>query len=333
MAVSATHAIAVAKLNPSSAGRGGFALPRTSRAAALHAALAALVGLMAVTTVSVTIDPGPLPEVAERSAYAVLFDSEPVRVPITADWQKVDVLVPRYAVTSDVTLWRRMHVEDWDRLPADLRQAGLEAMFARFRWVLGGPSLWRVMTPAQWDLVPQPVRAAAYIRMVTAWIRWYGVGEMYGLPARLVDDTAAAIVMSESWFEHRGAFLNTDGTRDLGLAGASAYCRRVLTALHARGRVDFSMTDADYFNPWRATRALAVWLSVTLDEADGNLTLAIRAYHVGISRARRGAGRAYAAGVIRRRRRYIRLDGAPPAWSAALRLAALTMPAGRASGG
>jgi hypothetical protein len=333
MAVSATHALAVAKLNPSSAARVGLALPRASRAGAVHAALAAIVAIMAVSTVSVNLDPGPLPEVPERPAYRVLFDVEPVRVTISQGWEKVDVRVPRYAITSDVTLWRRMRVEDWDRLPAGLRQAGLDAMFERFRWALSGPSLWRVMTPAQWDRVPQPVRAAAYIRMVAAWTRWYGVGELYHLPARLVDDTAAAIVMSESWFEHRGAFLNTDGSRDLGLAGASAYCRRVLAQLHARGVLHFSMTDDDYFNPWRATRALAVWLSVMLDEADGNLDLAVRAYHVGIGRARRGAGRDYAAGVMRRRNRYIRLVGAPPAWSAALRLAAVRTPAGRATGG
>ena len=325
MAASATHAIVVAKLNPSSAARVAIAPPRLSPTHAVYATLAAAVAALTVATLSVNVDAGPLPSVPGRSAYATLFDVTPVAVTVTADWQKVGVVVPRYAITSDATLWRRMHFEDWDRLPAELRGAGLTAMFERFRWALGGPALWRRMTAEQWDRVPQPVRAVAYIRMVAAWTRHYDVGAPWGLSPLLVGDTAAAIVMAESWFEHRGVYINPDGGRDLGLGGASEYCRRTLVELHARGLTDFDFAEADYFNPWRASRAVAVWLAVMLDEANGSLELAVRAYHTGITRARRGAGAEYAAAVLRDRRRYIRNQGAPPSWAYVFR-AAITRP-------
>jgi hypothetical protein len=88
-----------------------------------------------------------------------------------------------------------------------------------------------------------------------------------------------AIVMAESWFEHRASHTNPDGDRDIGLGGSSDYCRRTLQRVADEGVVDFTLREADYFDPWRATRVVAVWFELMLQEANGDLDLAIRSYH------------------------------------------------------
>ena len=127
------------------------------------------------------------------------------------------------------------------------------------------------MHARDWDLVPQPMRTVAYRQMVAYWAGYYDVGGRYGLPPRLVADTLAAIVMSESWFNHRGIFVNRDGSRDIGLAGASDFARERVRQLHKLGLVDVQLADVDYYNPWVATRFVAIWMTLLLDEAAGDL--------------------------------------------------------------
>jgi hypothetical protein len=114
------------------------------------------------------------------------------------------------------------------------------------------PRTWDAMDTHDWDRVPQPMRTIAYRQMVAYWAGYYRVGRKYELPPRLVADTLAAVVMSESWFNHRGLAVYADGSRDIGLSGASDFARERLRQLHRRGIVDVEIADRDYYNPWLA---------------------------------------------------------------------------------
>jgi len=233
-------------------------------------------------------------------------------VTITADWQKVNITVPVYALRSDVTLWRKMNFDDWDTVTQRLREDGLSAMRNRFGHLISNPQQWDRMDAHDWDLIPQPIRAMTDMQMIRYWSGYYQVGASLGLPLGTVTNTMSAIVMAESWFEHRARHVNADGHRDIGLGGFSEHCRRTLERLAGEGAVDFNMRGEDYFDPWHATRVVAVWFERMLQEANGDLDLAVRAYHRGRLLARRGEGTAYLANVKRLRQRFIRNEESTP---------------------
>lgn len=260
------------------------------------------------------------------------FDTTPVTFVYTAAWQKFSSTVPRYRFETDPTLWARMHFEDWDNMPARERVVPLDRMLARSGLVIHANRCWPVMTAADWDAVPQPIRAIAILGILEYWTRFYAVGEQHDLDIRRMVQVVQAIVMSESWFEHRSLLVNADGSEDIGLAGASAYARDVMRRWHEDGRADFSFAaDDDYYNPWHAARFIAFWFNRMLFEADGDVDVAIRAYNQGISRAKAGHGDDYLAAVRRRERQFIAASTTrSPTWNAVRAWRQLAAPADRA---
>jgi transglycosylase-like protein with SLT domain len=207
-----------------------------------------------------------------------------------------------------------MHLANWNTVSRSLREDALDRMLTRYRPVLMNPRVWDTMSAHDWDAVPQPIRTLAYRQMVAYWTGFYGVGERYELDPGAVRDTLAAIMMSESWFEHRAVSGSPSGNLDLGLVQVSDFARDRLRQLYRNGIVDVGLEDEAYFNPWSATRFLALWMSLLLDEARGDLDLAVRAYNRGIAYAIDEAGATYLDTVHRRLRRFIRNQDAPPAW-------------------
>jgi hypothetical protein len=276
--------------------------------------LAVAVAVPAVVLPWLARRPVALPPVPPRSPGPLFIDLTPVAASISVPGAQLPWPATADAVGRDVPLWRMMHLADWNRLPPSLREPALDRMLRLFEPILASPQAWDRMTPSDWDRVPQPVRTVAYRHMTDYWAGYYDVGGAFDLPRGLVADTLAAIVMSESWFEHRAFGVNRDGTVDVGLGGASEFARARLRQLHEWGVVDVALAEEDYFDPWLATRFVALWLRLMIGEADGDLDRAIAAYNRGIAAAGDSLGRAYLDTVRRRRTVFIRNQGAPVAW-------------------
>jgi hypothetical protein len=269
------------------------------------AIVAAMAGLFGSAPAVAWLGSAPLPAAAAApSAYETLIDLRPVTFTMTVDWVKVPVTSSIEELASNPMFWRSMHFDDWDRLPSEVRDRALPRMMERYSAVVADPGWWPLLGAADWDMVPQPVRAVLFPRMIEHWADVYGLTRIRGVNPGLMVTTLNAVMMAESWFEHRGINVNEWGNRDLGLGGCSDRCRRVLGEMAEAGHLDFSLAEEDYFNPWHSTRALVVWFGLELARANCNLDLAVRAYHRGFETAVDGEGVEYLTTVKRLRRRY-----------------------------
>lgn len=229
-------------------------------------------------------------------------------------WEPRRIVVTYEEMQTDPSLWNAMFFRDWDRVPEPLRSQGLSRMSTRFRPVVGRPAAWKKMTPAEWDRVPQPLRAMAFMDMVARWEVCLGVARRFGRTRSEVVARLCAVAMAESWFQHRAVNENADGTSDLGLAQATDATRRILRRRARAGLADFSFDDEDYFDPLNASRVLVYWFALMLDETNGDLAMATRAYHVGSGRAHAGEGADYLAGVMDVEERFMRGVSESPSW-------------------
>jgi hypothetical protein len=262
-----------------------------------------------------------LPYVAPIDIASAFPTPPPIRISTTANWLKAPMKVHPATLLSDPALWRRMHFDDWDTVPPKLRHDGLAAMVEQYGYLLRAPREWDRMTASAWDLVPQPIRAIAFMNMMRYWSGYYQVGARHRLLRGTLTNTLNAILMVESWFEHRAVSTSRSGNRDLGLGQASDYARATMARLFRSGAIDFAPdSDAAYFNPWVATRMTAIWLELMIGEQRGDLNAAIRAYHQGSPQSDSEAAEVYLSNVVQKRRRFMRDQTGTASWELLMKL-------------
>jgi hypothetical protein len=163
---------------------------------------------------------GSMPRVPAIDVYAALVDATPLTVTITVGTERVEHDTTVDDVQRNLSLWRRTHVADWNKVPESAAPCPRQHVRTTSIHPHESPPVGR---DARARLGPCAATDAhggvSADGCLLGWV--YDVGGRQGLPSRLVADTRAAIVMSESWFDHRGLFVNGDGSRDIGLAGAS----------------------------------------------------------------------------------------------------------------
>ena len=94
-----------------------------------------------------------LPPVRAVDVYALFTDVTPVTVTVAADGRYAEWHTTAEEVRRSRTLWRQMHLVNWNSVPEALRREGLDNMLVAYRAVLMSPRQWDRMTAVDWDLV------------------------------------------------------------------------------------------------------------------------------------------------------------------------------------
>ena len=102
-----------------------------------------------------------LPDVSPPDLMSIFFDTTPVTVVFTFEDQQVLRRTTADDIRSNLTLWRHMHLAEWNTVPDPLRREGLDKMLGRYRGLLMNPRVWDGMAAEDWDRMPQPMRTLA----------------------------------------------------------------------------------------------------------------------------------------------------------------------------
>ena len=228
------------------------------------------------------------PYIKPISAYSTIVNDHTLEARITAGGFKLPFKAVRSDVESNGFFWRNAYIDDWDLLPADARERGLEKLMEKYKGFLFDAGKWSEMNASSWDYVPPPVRTIAYMNMIDYWSRHYNGGKKFGMSTKEFAGLVKAIVKAESWYEHRAINRNPDGTKDLGLSHLTDCSRKSISNLFGK-----NYTGKDYLNPLVGTEAAVLWFSQMLNESNGDVKQAVRAYNKGTAKAREGEGAEY----------------------------------------
>ena len=94
------------------------------------------------------------PQLPPIDVAAALSDTRPISFMLTHATGRVEWQTTVDNVRLNLTLWRSMHVADWNNVPESIRYSGLDNMLARHRHILMNPRQWDAMRARDWDLVP-----------------------------------------------------------------------------------------------------------------------------------------------------------------------------------